>query len=85
MPVRHAELVHQRTVPTTSRYTGASLGYQLAATVGGGFAPMIAVKLLDAAGGSEATYVAVFAAAAFLVTGCAVLLTRESFRTDISH
>ncbi|MDV6261100.1 MFS transporter [Rhodococcoides yunnanense] len=70
---------------TTSRYTGSSLGYQLAATLGAGFAPLIAVQLLDAGGGSDATFVAVFAAAAFLISACAVLLTRESFRTDISH
>lgn len=68
---------------TTSRYTGASLGYQLAGTFGG-FAPMIAVALLDATGGTSATYVAAFVAAAFAVSATAVMLTRESFRKDIA-
>ena len=36
------------------RYTGASVGYQLASVFGGGFAPLIAVALL-AAGGDEPT------------------------------
>ena len=36
---------------TTSRYTGASLGYQLAATLGGGFAPLISANILAASGG----------------------------------
>lgn len=40
---------------TTSRYTGASLGYQLAATLGGGFAPLVAANILAASGGKNAT------------------------------
>lgn len=69
---------------TTSRYTGASLGYQLAATLGGGFAPLISANILAASGGKDATFVAVFIAAAFVVAAAAVLLTRESFRKDLA-
>ncbi|MFD4350736.1 MFS transporter [Streptomyces coelicoflavus] len=36
---------------TGSRYTGASLGYQAASTIGGGFAPLILVSLLTAQDG----------------------------------
>lgn len=36
---------------TGSRYTGAALGYQLASTIGGGFAPVILASLLAAQAG----------------------------------
>jgi MFS transporter, MHS family, shikimate and dehydroshikimate transport protein len=38
---------------TRVRYTGASLGYQLATLVGAGFSPMIASSLLAAHGGGS--------------------------------
>ncbi|MBD8042221.1 MHS family MFS transporter [Arthrobacter sp. Sa2BUA2] len=38
--------------PTSVRYSGASIGYQLAATLGAGFTPMIATALVIAGGGS---------------------------------
>ena len=44
---------------TRMRYTGASIGYQLASVFGGGFAPLIAVALL-AAGGDEPYLVALY-------------------------
>jgi len=37
---------------TNVRYTGASLGYQLSAAIGGGLTPIIATLLVKAAGGS---------------------------------
>ncbi|MDN5918055.1 MAG: MHS family MFS transporter [Pseudonocardia sp.] len=46
---------------TGTRYTGASLGYQVAGAIGGGFGPLIATSLLVAAGGApNYLYVAVF-------------------------
>jgi MHS family shikimate/dehydroshikimate transporter-like MFS transporter len=41
--------------PTTSRYTGTSLGYQIASVLGGGFGPLLATGLLAAAGGAPHT------------------------------
>ena len=38
--------------PTSVRYSGSSIGYQLAATLGAGFTPMIATALVIAGGGS---------------------------------
>lgn len=38
--------------PTNIRYTGTSVGYQLASTLGAGFTPLIATGLVIAAGGS---------------------------------
>ncbi|NKX55748.1 MFS transporter [Arthrobacter mobilis] len=38
--------------PTSVRYSGTSIGYQLASTLGAGFTPMIATALVVAGGGS---------------------------------
>ncbi|WP_398922920.1 hypothetical protein [Streptomyces sp. I6] len=48
------------------RYTGASLGYQIAAVFGGGLAPFIMVLLLEATGTSMAVsaYITVLAVVA---------------------
>ena len=62
---------------TGSRYTGASLGYQLGATLGAGFAPLIATTLLNQAGYHTAVPIAVFVAAITVISAIAVLLTRE--------
>ncbi|TQM69767.1 putative MFS family arabinose efflux permease [Actinomadura hallensis] len=68
---------------TGSRYTGASLGYQLASTLGAGFAPIIGASLLRAAGGNDPILVAAFAAAVSIVSFLAIWRTRESHRTDL--
>lgn len=68
---------------TGSRYTGASLGYQLGATIGAGFAPMIAANLLRSTGVHDAAPVAVFVATIAAISIVAVLLTRESSRTTL--
>ena len=41
---------------TRTRYTGASLGYQLAAPFSGGLAPLIATALLDWSGGQTVAH-----------------------------
>lgn len=69
---------------TTSRYTGASLGYQLGSTLGAGFAPLIGASLLGAAGGSDPVLVAVFAAAVCLVSLLAIWRAGESYRADLA-
>jgi len=68
---------------TRMRYTGASIGYQLAAVFGGGFAPLIAVALL-AAGGSEPYLVALYMMVMALITVVATYFARETFKSDIS-
>ena len=67
---------------TRVRYSGASLGYQLASVLAGGFAPLIAVALLAAYG-----YVAVAAymAAMALLTTVSVILAAETYRDDIGE
>ena len=62
--------------PPEVRYTGASLAYQGAATLGAGFTPMIATGLVVLGGGSYGL-VGVFWVAVLLVGLVAVWLSRE--------
>jgi metabolite-proton symporter len=68
---------------TRLRYTGASLGYQLAAPFAGGLAPIIAVTLMEFSGGAFWPLAEYIIAMAFLSLGC-VLLLAETSRKDIS-
>jgi MFS transporter, MHS family, shikimate and dehydroshikimate transport protein len=69
---------------TRMRYTGASVGYQLAAVFGGGFAPLIAVALL-AAGGDDPYLVAAYMMGLGVITVVATYFARETFRSDIGE
>ncbi len=68
--------------PTRVRYTGASLTYQTASTVGGGFTPMAATGLVLVAGGQLWLLAAVWALS-FLLAGACVLATREGREMDL--
>ncbi len=65
---------------TEHRYTGASLGYQIASTLGGGVSPLVAAGL--AVGGGFAA-VAVFVAATFVVSLVVIRAAREGARADL--
>jgi MFS transporter, MHS family, shikimate and dehydroshikimate transport protein len=65
---------------TRVRYSGASLGYQLASVFAGGFAPLISLALLTAYGYGA---VAIYMAAMALITVISVVLVTETFRSDI--
>lgn len=67
--------------PTKVRYSGASMGYQLAGILGGALAPIISVALLDRYDTSVA--VSVYAAAMLLVTLVCVLAAPETSRLDL--
>jgi MFS transporter, MHS family, shikimate and dehydroshikimate transport protein len=67
---------------TRVRYSGASLGYQLASVFAGGFAPLIATALL-AAGGSS--LVALYVVGMGLITVVATLLARETRGVDFDR
>jgi metabolite-proton symporter len=69
---------------TRTRYTGASLGYQLAAVLGAGFAPLIAGSLLSAAGGTSTTLVSLFLTASCAITAVAIWFTAETHRRDLA-
>ncbi len=67
--------------PTKVRYTGASMGYQLAGIVGGALAPIISVALLDRF--DTSIVVSVYVVAMILITVICVLLAPETSRIDL--
>jgi MHS family shikimate/dehydroshikimate transporter-like MFS transporter len=68
---------------TRLRYSGASIGYQLASIVGGGISPAIATLLLAWAGG-EPWLIATYTALMAVITIVATYLTSETFQEDIA-
>ena len=67
---------------TGSRYTGASLGYQLATLLGAGFTPALLATLFKDSGGSI-TPVVLFLIGMGVVSAVAVLLIREGRNDDL--
>ncbi len=67
--------------PTRVRYSGASMGYQLAGIVGGGLAPIVSTALLDRF--QTPVAVAVYVVAMLVVTGVCVLLAPETSKVDL--
>jgi metabolite-proton symporter len=67
--------------PTKVRYTGASMGYQLAGIVGGALAPIIATALLDRF--DTSVLVSVYVVAVLAVTALCVLIAPETSRLDL--
>ncbi|RBQ19699.1 MFS transporter [Spongiactinospora rosea] len=57
---------------TRLRYSGASMGYQIAGVLGGALAPSIALALLEATGGTVAISLYVLAALVLTVAGLAI-------------
>ncbi|XVV15997.1 MFS transporter [Actinoplanes sp. CA-131856] len=70
---------------TSVRYTGASVGYQLASIFAGALAPIIAVRLLGDTDNPNTTAVAVYMTIASVLTVISVLVTRETARSSLSH
>jgi MFS transporter, MHS family, shikimate and dehydroshikimate transport protein len=67
---------------TRVRYSGASLGYQLASVFAGGLAPLVATALLAAGGGSP-TLVALYMTVMGLISVIAMLYASETFEKDV--
>jgi hypothetical protein len=70
---------------TSVRYTGASVGYQLASIFAGALAPIIALKLLGTADESNTTAVGLYVCAASVLTVVAVLFAKETRNTSLRH
>ncbi len=68
--------------PTQVRYTGASMGYQLAGILGGALAPIISVALLDRF--DTSVVVSIYAVAMLLVTIVCVFVAPETSKIDLS-
>lgn len=67
---------------TRVRYSGASLGYQLASPLAGGLAPLIATALLEWSGGKPWP-VALYLCAMAVITLICVWLAEETHRKDL--
>ncbi|SDJ37863.1 MFS transporter [Streptomyces indicus] len=67
---------------TKVRYSGASMGSQLASIIGGALAPIIAVELLKDYGNS--TPIALYLAFAALVTAVTVWIAKETLGRDLA-
>jgi metabolite-proton symporter len=67
---------------TRVRYSGVSLGYQLASPFAGGLAPIIAAVLIKWSGGNPWP-VAVYLIITCLITLTAIRFARETFDTDL--
>ena len=68
---------------TRVRYSGASLGYQLASPLAGGLAPLIAAALLNWSG-NKPWPISLYLVGTALVTLLAVWLTKETRGNDLS-
>jgi MFS family permease len=67
---------------TRVRYTGASLGYQLASPLAGGLAPLIATALLRSSNGDPMPVV-IYLVGMALITLVCVWLARETHRAEL--
>ncbi|HEY0773490.1 MAG TPA: MFS transporter, partial [Nocardioidaceae bacterium] len=70
---------------TSVRYTGASVGYQLASIFAGALAPIIALKLLGTVEESNTTAVALYVCVASAITVVAVLFAKETRASSLRH
>jgi metabolite-proton symporter len=70
---------------TSVRYTGASVGYQLASIFAGALAPIIAVELLGTVEEKNTTAVGIYMAIASVLTVIAVLAAKETRATSMRH
>ncbi|MGH3386593.1 MAG: MFS transporter [Nocardioidaceae bacterium] len=70
---------------TSVRYTGASVGYQLASVFAGALAPIIALKLLGDVSDGNTFAVGVYVAIASALTVVAVLLAKETRGSSLRH
>jgi len=67
--------------PTKVRYSGASMGYQLAGIVGGALAPIISVALLDRF--DTSLVVSVYVVVTLALTTVCVLAAPETSKIDL--
>ncbi|MEO7350463.1 MAG: MFS transporter [Marmoricola sp.] len=70
---------------TSVRYTGASVGYQLASIFAGALAPIIAVQLLGSASEKNTFAVGVYVAVAAVITIVAVAFSKETRASSLRH
>ncbi|GIR74489.1 MAG: hypothetical protein CM15mP76_12160 [Prochlorococcus sp.] len=67
---------------TEVRYSGATLGYQFGAIIGGAFAPTIAVKLWT---DFDIVWVSAYIAFASMLTLISVMLLTETYKSNLNE
>lgn len=70
---------------TSVRYTGASVGYQLASIIAGALAPIIALRLLGDVGDGNTYAVGIYVAIASVLTIVAVIAAQETKASSLRH
>lgn len=70
---------------TATRYTGMSIGYQVAGTIGGGLSPSIAIALFILTGGTSTLYVSLMVVIACALTFIAAFVSKETYRINLSE
>ena len=70
---------------TSVRYSGASLGYQLASVFAGGLAPLISVALLGTVDQRNTMAVSIYLAVAAGITFVSALVARETSGSSLRH
>jgi MFS family permease len=70
---------------TSVRYTGASVGYQLASIFAGALAPIIALRLLGDVEDKNTIAVAVYVSIASVISVVAVLFAKETRASSLRH
>jgi metabolite-proton symporter len=70
--------------PTGVRYSGASIGYQVASVAAGAPAPLIAVAILEHNGGKTAGWLSLYLGLAAAVTVIALIFARETRSVSMS-
>jgi hypothetical protein len=81
-PILYApeSLLFARQFPAQIRYSGISVSVQLAGVLGGGFAPMIATKLLESGGGSPHYVIVYLIGMGVVALFCTALMKRDPKR-----
>ncbi|QIK64998.1 MHS family MFS transporter [Nocardioides sp. HDW12B] len=70
---------------TSVRYTGASVGYQLASILAGAIAPIVALELLGSVEESNTTAVGIYVTVTSVLTIIAVLAAKETRNSSLRH
>jgi MFS family permease len=70
--------------PTHLRYTGSSMGYQIAGSLGGGLTPAFCVALLLWSGGApNSIFIAIFMCAISLLSLIGVRMAKETYKSKL--
>ena len=71
--------------PASVRYSGASLGYQLASVFAGGLAPLISIAILGSVDQKNTLGVSIYLGIAATITFIAALVAKETAKSSLRH